>query len=313
MKVLLSVSIAAFMVISGMESPQAAFLRGEVTVENDVIRLADLFAEAGERGDRVVASAPAPGRRNVIGAEELRRIARRAGLRWQPASRYDRVVVRRAARVVGTDELKEMVRGSLLALGMPKSYRIALSKSDMTLHAATDVSRQVQLSNPRYDARSGRFSAVFVVPTGVESDSRVQVTGDVYQVVDVPVLAARARRGEIIRKRDLTTVKLRRSAIMRDAILDPAEIVGMTPKRYLREGVPLRPADLQPPTLVHKGSLVTLTLRTDRMLITARARAIDSGARGEVVRVVNPRSKSTVEGVVAGPGLVTVSSPSISR
>lgn len=313
MKTLLTFSIAAFLVVSGAKAPQAAFLRGDVTVESDVVRLGDLFADVGTQSDRVVATAPSPGRRDVFSAQALRNIARRTGVRWQPSSRYDRVVVRRAARIVGTDEIKQKLRDALLVRGMPRNYEIALSKRDMVLHAATGANRPVRLAEPRYDPRSGRFGAMFVVPTGAESDRRVQVTGEVYEVVEVPVLAERARRGEVIRSRDLTTVKMRRNAISRDAILDRAEIVGLTPKRYLREGVPLRPSDLRPPVLVRKGSLVTLTLRTDRMLITARARAIDSGARGEVVRVVNQRSKSTVEGVVAGPGLVSVSTPSLSR
>lgn len=313
MKTLLTFSIAAFLVVSGAKAPQAAFLRGDVTVESDVVRLGDLFADVGPHGTRVVAAAPAPGRRDVLSANELRNIALRSGLRWQPAGRFVRVVVSRAARTVGTEEIRQMLRDALRAQGLPERYELALSKSDMVLHAATGVDRSVRLAEPRYDARSHRFGAVFVVPTGPESDSRVQVTGEAYEVVAVPVLADRARRGVVIRDRDLTTLKLRRNAIARDAILDRAEIVGMTPKRYLREGVPLRPSDLSPPVLVRRGSLVTLTLRTERMLITARARALDEGARGDVVRVVNPRSKSTVEGVVAGPGLVAVSAPSISR
>lgn len=311
MKTLLISAIAAFMVLSGSEAPQAAFLRGNVTVESDVIRLADLFADTGKRSDIVVASAPPPGQRDVITAQELRTIAKRVGLRWRPANRYDRVVVRRAARIIGTDEITQKLRDALLARGMPKTYRIALSKSDMVLHAAIGVERPIKLVNPRYNARSRRFGAIFLVPTGPDSDKRVQVTGEVYEVVEVPVLVQRARRGELIRARDLNMVRLRRNAIARDAILDPAEIIGLTPKRYLRGGVPLRPADLQPPVLVRRGSLVTLTLRTARLVVTARGRAMDNGARGEVVRVVNQRSKSTIEGVVTGPGLVTISTPSV--
>ncbi len=313
MKTLLISAIAAIMVLSGSEAPRAAFLRGNVMVESDVIRLADLFADTGKRSDIVVASAPLPGQRNVITAQKLRTIARRAGLRWRPANRYDRVVVRRAARIIRTDEIKQKLRVALLARGMPKTHRIALSKSDMVLHAAIGVERPIKLVEPHYNARSGRFGAIFLVPTGSESDHRVQVTGEVYEVVEVPVLVQRARRGELIRARDLHMVRLRRNAFARDAILDPAEIVGLTPKRYLREGVPLRPADLRPPVLVRRGSLVTLTLRTDRLVITTRGRAIDNGARGEVVRVINQRSKSTIEGVVVGPGLITVSTASVPR
>jgi flagellar basal body P-ring formation protein FlgA len=42
------------------------------------------------------------------------------------------------------------------------------------------------------------------------------------------------------------------------------------------------------------------------MLITARGRAIDDGAKGEVVRVQNTRSRKTIEATVAGPSRVTI-------
>jgi flagella basal body P-ring formation protein FlgA len=65
-------------------------------------------------------------------------------------------------------------------------------------------------------------------------------------------------------------------------------------------------SDLQMPVLVAKGKLVTLTLKNRHMLITAQGRALENGAKGDVIRVTNTRSRQTVQGVVIAPNQVSM-------
>ena len=44
-----------------------------------------------------------------------------------------------------------------------------------------------------------------------------------------------------------------------------------------------------------------------------RGKALDSGAEGDIVSVLNIQSKRTIQGVVSGPGHVTVAPPSPPR
>ena len=122
----------------------------------------------------------------------------------------------------------------------------------------------------------------------------------------MPVLARSIRRGETIRTRDLEFVKKRRKSIGRNTIIDVDQIVGKTPRRYLQTGKPMRMTDLRMPVLVAKGKLVTLTLKNQHMLITAQGKALEDGAKGEVVRVTNTRSRQTVQGVVMGHNRVAI-------
>jgi flagella basal body P-ring formation protein FlgA len=45
------------------------------------------------------------------------------------------------------------------------------------------------------------------------------------------------------------------------------------------------------------------------MALTALGRAIESGADGEVIQVMNVQSKKTVQALVVGPNLVQVALP----
>jgi flagella basal body P-ring formation protein FlgA len=53
--------------------------------------------------------------------------------------------------------------------------------------------------------------------------------------------------------------------------------------------------------------MVTIIYEVPGIGLSARGKAIESGAEGDVVNVLNLQSKRTVQGTVTGPGRVTIS------
>jgi flagella basal body P-ring formation protein FlgA len=313
MKSVVTLLFAVLIVASSLGPARALALRPSVTIDSEVVRLGDIFMDAGKKADRVVAAAPAPGRTELYTAIRLRAIAEEAGLKWTPASRYDKVSIERTGRAVPTAEILSALRRALTAAGAPRDRKIALSRRDLELYAAPDAAVPFRIVNTRFDAASGNFAAVAEVATGTTSVDRVQIAGTAYEIATVPVLAHAMQRGEVIRDSDIETVDMKLSAVPRNAVLDKRRIIGQTPRRTMHAGVPLSLGDLQAPVVVARGSLVTVLLRTDRMLITAQGKALEDGAAGETIRVLNTRSKATIEGRVTRAGQVTVSFPVASR
>lgn len=91
-----------------------------------------------------------------------------------------------------------------------------------------------------------------------------------------------------------------------NAVYEPHELIGRTPRRGLPAGTPVLAADLKRPVVVAKGALVTLILQTPSMRLTARGRALDEGGIGDSIRVVNAQSRTVVAGVVLANGQVAV-------
>lgn len=299
-------AIAFFFVGAAIDTTSAATLRNAVSVDRDVVRLSDLFIDAGKHGKTIVANAPAPGRSETFGAQQLQNIARRAGLDWYPESRYDRTVVRRPGDLISTDEVVSKLAHALRKAGLPADQRIKLSKKDLSIYVSKGHQNDIRISSPKFNIKNGTFSATVEIPRGKRGTERLQITGRTFSVMKVPVFARRLQRNDIIRQGDLDFIELPESAVGRNALLDPNKIIGKTPKRLIQTGKQIRNGDLKPPTIVKKGSLVTIVLRTKKMLITARGRAIDDGAKGEIVRVQNTRSRKTIEATVAGPSRVTI-------
>jgi flagellar basal body P-ring formation protein FlgA len=86
------------------------------------------------------------------------------------------------------------------------------------------------------------------------------------------------------------------------------EVLGRAARRAVRSGQGLRIADVMKPELVQRGEMVTLHYEVPGITITMRGKALDSGAEGESVNVLNELSKRTIQGVVTGSGHVTMAS-----
>ena len=74
---------------------------------------------------------------------------------------------------------------------------------------------------------------------------------------------------------------------------------------------PIRLADLARPPAVEKGASVQMLLTGGGMALAVQGQALDAGAVGERIRVLNPSSRAVVEATVIGPGQVRVSPDSM--
>ena len=117
------------------------------------------------------------------------------------------------------------------------------------------------------------------------------------------VVATRTIRAKtLISADDLTLV----SAELPGALGDPALAIGQEARVSIYAGKPVKGDDLGPPTLVQRNQLVTLIYLTGGLSISTEGRALDRGAEGEVLRVMNLGSKNTVSGRVGPDGTVYV-------
>jgi flagella basal body P-ring formation protein FlgA len=122
---------------------------------------------------------------------------------------------------------------------------------------------------------------------------------------DVPVAARIIERGTIVSAADISLAddaKWQSRVIVRDE----NAIVGRELKRTLNAGEAFRLSDLKSPTLVKRGQVVTLLVKSGGLQIAASARALQDGSVGEYIKTQNTASRTIVEGEVGRDGTVHV-------
>lgn len=289
---------------------EAVILKASATVNSDVIILGDLFDGTGKKAETVIAYAPAPGKRAIFDARWLARMASIHRLDWRPRSAAVKVVVNRQTSVITREEIEDRLSEALHDTGEVSGHaeelRVQLSNRMLRFYLPGDSVAGIGIEDMNYDSVTGRFAAIVRVPEGDPAAMRHRVSGRVLKMIRVPVLAERLLGGEVIREHNLRDILLPARKVQRNIVTDRAQLVGLTPKRGINAGKPIRTSEIQPPLLVPRGGLVTIRLRHNNMTLTAQGRALENGSKGHVVRVVNSQSNKTIQAVVSGPGQVTV-------
>jgi flagella basal body P-ring formation protein FlgA len=117
------------------------------------------------------------------------------------------------------------------------------------------------------------------------------------------VVATRTIRAQsVIGPDDLTTV----DAALPGALSDPAGALGLEAQVAIYAGKPVRLSDLGPATLVQRNQLVPLIYLSDGLAISTEGRALARGSEGDVIRIMNLASRTTVSGRIGPDGAVYV-------
>lgn len=128
---------------------------------------------------------------------------------------------------------------------------------------------------------------------------------DVYcKLVPMPYLlqAARAlRTGEVLTAQDVKRVQVETTTATRNPPLeDESLIVGRQLQRSVAAGDIFYEGDVRPVQLVSRGDIVTVTSRVGGVTVSMEAKALSSGAQGELVELATLNNRGKLVGRVVG-------------
>ena len=287
-------------------SAQAATLRTMTTLQGPRVKLSDLFDDAGVNANRVLGPGPAPGGRIVVEAAQLSAIAHQFDVDWRPSSSADRAVLDWPGQALAREAAMGALRDALTASGVnPENCEIDLSGFAPPV-VPLGAAPKPLVSQLDYDRASGRFSAVLSVTADGLDPISTRITGRVDEMTELPVAVARLAAGSVLRAEDVRMARVR-AAVARQGVAHlPADAIGRQLRHQVAAGQPLVLADLMAPELVHRGAEVQMQLDSPGILLIAQGQAMESGAAGERIHVLNPVSHVVLEAEVIGAGRVRI-------
>ncbi len=306
-RLFISLATVFVLVTGSVTAAPRAYLRSNVLVDGDTVKLGDVFDGAGELSERVIANAPRPGQMLVLEADWLYRVARAYRVSWRPSSRLDRATVERRSQIIEPDQIHKAVTDALRQkhtdLG---EIEIEMDNRTMRLFLPFNMPARIEAQSISYDSLNKRFSARVVAPDDRPGAVRTTITGYAYPVIDIPTLSRRMNRDEIIHDRDIEWKTVRAVSVDTQTITDIESLVGLSPRRPITPDRAVKENEVQAPILVTRGKPVTIALTTPTMQLTAMGKALQNGASGDVVRVQNVNSGKIISAVVVGDKRVAV-------
>lgn len=117
------------------------------------------------------------------------------------------------------------------------------------------------------------------------------------------ILAAKnIRAGEIITFADL----LQPEKASKNGTVILSYLIGKEAKRGIYKNFPVTIKDVKLPTIVKRNTLIQLEYESGLFQATTNARALDAGAEGETIRVMNLSSKVIVTATIIADGRARV-------
>ena len=90
------------------------------------------------------------------------------------------------------------------------------------------------------------------------------------------------------------------------SLSDPVDAIGMEARVALYAGRPIMPGDLGSPAIVERNQIITLHFQRGGLMISTEGRALGRAGPGDMVRVMNVSSRSTVTARIGADGAAYV-------
>ena len=125
----------------------------------------------------------------------------------------------------------------------------------------------------------------------------MRFTGSIGETFEALVPTRAIAQGEVVRASDLVPARRPKSEAAPNVISEAEQAVGMVAKQEV----------------VARNGSVTISYEVPGVTVSIRGQALEPGAQGDLINVLNVQSKKTLQATVTGPGRVSVGTPASSR
>jgi len=284
-------------------------LRANITVTSDVVRVGDLIDNAGSAALVPVYRSPDLGTTGTLTVGQVLSVLRAKQVIGVMTGDIKEVQVTRLARTLASKDLETAVASALerrFGLGDAANITVTFDRGVAEMRLDASNTGALQPVATRYDARSGRFDVAFEIANDANpAPTKLRFSGTAIETVEVAVLTRDIDRTDTLKASDVA-LERRPKAEVTGEPASRERSVGMQLRRAMRAGTPLRSADIVKPEFVVRDQAVTVIFQAPGLYLTTRGKAIESGAEGDTVSVLNLQSKRTLTGTVTGRGQVTI-------
>jgi flagella basal body P-ring formation protein FlgA len=293
------------------EAPLAPALKQNVIVTSDLVRIGDLIENADAAAQVAIFRAPDLGSTGNVPVQRIVEAVRAHGVYAINTRGLSQISVTRASRSIAHADIEERIATAIAAqyrMGDAKNIGVTFDRDISAVQAEPGNTADLAVSRLSFDPRSGRFDITLDLPgSHAVRRSGLRFTGVAQEVAATVVVTRAVARGDVLSASDVAVERKPKRELTGENIADADLVVGMAARQALRGGQIVRKIDVMKPELVARGEPVTLIFHAPGISLTVRGTASEAGTEGDIINVLNTHSKRTLQGVVTGPGQVTVS------
>jgi flagella basal body P-ring formation protein FlgA len=287
----------------------APTIKASVTIVGEIVRIGDLVENAGAVAHVAIFRAPGLGETGRVSVERILEALLPHDLIKVDTGGLTDVVVTRASKTITAKDIETRIAQTLAGRQRNADVdNLTLTFDSEPRAVHLEPNTDLRLLRVAFDPRSSRFDIAFERP-GIRNALRF--TGTYAQTFEAATLAHPVAAGEVIRATDVRIVRRPKAELTANVITAAEQAIGLAARRAMRPGETLRQTDLIKPEVVARNDNVTITYQVPGVMLTVRGKALEGGAHGDTISVMNVQSKRSIQATVAGPGHVVVSAATV--
>ena len=207
------------------------------------------------------------------------------------------IYVKRASQKIKQQEVRQQVDLFLTDFFKDREYQVERIRiQDLDVYPLGDVNLSME-SKGGVD-KNGNLSLFMDILVNGNREDRIKISGKVAVYENILCAIRNLEKGEDILEKDVYFARKNLFSLRGDVVRSFEEIDGKISKISIRKDDHLNPSRLQETPLIHKGDIINLVVRGDKLLIVTSGISKEDGYADKLISVENIGSGKIVRGLV---------------
>ena len=207
---------------------------------------------------------------------------------------------------LGLDDISKAVVLEFENQGLSDDVELEFFGGQTSFTAENAKTMKIMITDLKVDEDNGKFTADAEIFADGNSVAKTTLLGRSFMLGDVLVPVKDIAKDEVIKSEDIQFIKMRLNKLRDDVLKDEDDLIGKQAVRTLKEGKPITLRDIKDEVIIKRGDKVTAVYNHKGLQITSKMEALEDGAKGKFIKVLNTKSAKEISGKVLNKNTVEI-------
>ncbi len=211
-----------------------------------------------------------------------------------------------AALKLGSDDVTEALQNEFVEQGVDGEVEIEIFGGKTSFDLPNAQVAKILFSNFSLDEEQNRFTTDAEIFADGNPLEKTKLVGRYFIATEVWLPAVDIAKDEVIKEDNLEPRKIRSNRLREDDIISKGELVGKQAIRNIKAGKPVSKRDIREEIIIKKGNTVLAVYTHKGLQITSKLEALEDGAKGSKIKLLNTKSQKEILGEVVDKNTVKI-------
>lgn len=208
--------------------------------------------------------------------------------------------------IVGIDDVSDAVSKEFVEQGMGDNIELEFFGGQTAFSFENAEEAKIMVTDLNIGEEQNKFTATAEIFVDGKKAADTKLFGRYFEMVEVWLPVKDIDRDTVIKKEDLAKVKIRANRLRDDSVTDINDLLGKQTVRKIKADRPIMQKDIRDEILITKNKVVTAIYTYKGLQITSKVEALEDGAKGQRIKLLNTKSQKEIIGKVLDKNTVEI-------